>query len=160
MCPPLPTITNGMISYSPDVTPGYDLGTEATYTCVTGYTLTGDVTRTCQANGTWSWTALTCESTFSPLVIHLYCAFIKFYFLQLSAQLFPTSPMEWSAYLITFLGAMLPTPVTLDTLSMETLPGLVVVMECGVDQLQCVCVSGMDFLFFMVCMLPYRDTLF
>ncbi|XP_064386457.1 CUB and sushi domain-containing protein 3-like [Halichondria panicea] len=33
----------------------------ATYTCNTGYNLTGDMTRTCGANGTWSWTALTCD---------------------------------------------------------------------------------------------------
>ncbi len=37
VCSPLPTITNGMISYSPDVTSDYDLGTEATYTCKAGF---------------------------------------------------------------------------------------------------------------------------
>ncbi len=35
-----------------------------------------------------------------------------------------------------------PTPVTLASLSMETPPGLVRVMECGVGQLQLVSVSG------------------
>ncbi len=46
-CPPLPTITNGMISYSPDVTPNYDLGTEATYTCEAGLYLEGSEVRVC-----------------------------------------------------------------------------------------------------------------
>ena len=44
----------------------------ATYTCNTGYNLTGDMTRTCGANGTWSWTALTCDRTlncFHDLII-------------------------------------------------------------------------------------------
>ena len=60
MCPPLPTITNGMISYSPDVTPDYDLGTEATYTCETGFHLEGNEVRVCMdddgmnAIGVWS----------------------------------------------------------------------------------------------------------
>ena len=40
--------------------------------------------------------------------------------------------MEWSAYLTITLRARLPTPVRLATLSMETPPGLVGVMECGV----------------------------
>ncbi len=41
-CPPLPAITNGMISYSPDVTPHYNLGTKATYTCEAGFYLEGN----------------------------------------------------------------------------------------------------------------------
>ena len=59
-CPPLPTITNGMISYSPDVTPDYDLGTEATYTCEAGFYLEGNEVRVCMdddgmdAIGGWS----------------------------------------------------------------------------------------------------------
>ncbi len=60
MCPPLPAITNGMISYSPDVTPDYDLGTNATYTCEAGFYLEGDEVRMCvdddgmDATGVWS----------------------------------------------------------------------------------------------------------
>ena len=55
-----------------------------------------------------------------------------------------------------------PTPVTLDTLSMETLPGLVGVMEFGVDQVQFVSVStslwnGYSF-FHGMHGFPYRDT--
>ncbi len=66
------------------------------------------------------------------LFICVYC-FISLYSLQLS----PVQPslipqMEWSVYLTTTLRAMLPTPVSLATLSMETPLGLVGVLECGV----------------------------
>ena len=60
MCPPLPTITNGMISYSPDVTSDYDLGTNTTYTCEAGFYLEGNEVRVCMdddgmdAIGVWS----------------------------------------------------------------------------------------------------------
>ncbi len=60
MCPPLPAITNGMISYSPDVTTDYDLGTNATYTCEAGFYLEGNEVQMCMdddgmdAIGVWS----------------------------------------------------------------------------------------------------------
>ena len=41
------------------------------------------------------------------------------------------------------------TPVTLATLSMEAAPSGLVGVECGVGLLQCVCVSGMDFVLFV-----------
>ncbi|XP_064386665.1 sushi, von Willebrand factor type A, EGF and pentraxin domain-containing protein 1-like [Halichondria panicea] len=59
-CPPLPTITNGMISYFPDVTPDYDLGTNATITCEAGFYLEGNEARVCMDDngmdtiGVWS----------------------------------------------------------------------------------------------------------
>ncbi len=59
-CPPLPAITNGTISYSPDVTSDYDLGTNATYTCEAGFYLEGNEVRVCMdddgmdAIGVWS----------------------------------------------------------------------------------------------------------
>ncbi len=50
-CSPLPAITNGFITYAPDTTPNYDLGTVATYACDDGFvldlTLGGSMTRTC-----------------------------------------------------------------------------------------------------------------
>ncbi len=57
------------------------------------------------------------------------------------------SPMEGSSTLTQHWVMALwpPTPVTLATLSMEAAPpGLVGVMECGVGQLQCVCISGIN----------------
>ena len=51
VCPSLSPLTNGIVSYN-DLTLG--LNTMATYTCDTGYTLTGDTTRTCGSDGVWS----------------------------------------------------------------------------------------------------------
>ncbi len=65
-CPPLLTITNGMISYSPDDIPDYDLGTEATYTCEAGFYLEGNEVRVCMDDdgmdiiGAWSGQEPTC----------------------------------------------------------------------------------------------------
>ena len=52
-CDELPVIANGMISYSPDMTAPYRVGTVASYTCNPGYELTGpgDEMRTCVVNG-------------------------------------------------------------------------------------------------------------
>jgi len=49
-------------SVVPDQTE-YDYGTNATYTCVTGYERAiGDLVRMCQANQSWSGSALVCQS--------------------------------------------------------------------------------------------------
>ncbi len=53
-CPVLPVFTNGMIVYATDVTPNFDLGTTATYSCNDGYTLDlsiGVEVRTCIDDG-------------------------------------------------------------------------------------------------------------
>ncbi len=50
-CPPLQPITNGFITYAPDNTSDYDLGTVATYACNAGFVLDlslgGSEMRTC-----------------------------------------------------------------------------------------------------------------
>ena len=49
-CLPLPPIDNGFITYAPDNTPNYTLGTEATYACNDGFFLdlsVGSEMRTC-----------------------------------------------------------------------------------------------------------------
>ncbi len=51
VCPLLPAIINGTISYSPDVTTDYDLGTNATYTCEDGFFLESNEVRTCMDDG-------------------------------------------------------------------------------------------------------------
>ena len=76
-CPSLPAITNGMISYSPDVTPDYDLGTEATYTCVAGFYLEGNEVQVCMDDdgmdtiGVWSGLEPRCVRKLSVRV-HVY----------------------------------------------------------------------------------------
>ena len=63
-CTDLTAPANGMIGYNvaTSLTP-WPENTVATYTCVTGYMLDGDMTRTCEATGSWSGSDTTCEST-------------------------------------------------------------------------------------------------
>ncbi len=60
-CPTLPPPLNGRVSAS---------GGTATYTCNTGYTLSGSSTRTCQTNRAWSGTAPTCDTVQCPELPH------------------------------------------------------------------------------------------
>ena len=55
------SLTNGMISYSD---PTLGVGSVATHSCDTGYTLIGGSTRTCQSDGTWSGSEITCEGVY------------------------------------------------------------------------------------------------
>ena len=57
-CLPLADPVNGAVS-----TNGNSFGNIATYTCDTGFARTGDDTRTCQSDGTWSGTAPTCTAS-------------------------------------------------------------------------------------------------
>ncbi len=53
-CPVLPVFANGMVSYATYMTPDFDLGTTATYSCDDGYTLDlsiGVEVRTCIDDG-------------------------------------------------------------------------------------------------------------
>ncbi|XP_064401744.1 sushi, von Willebrand factor type A, EGF and pentraxin domain-containing protein 1-like isoform X2 [Halichondria panicea] len=58
LCLSLPSLTNGMISYS-DQTQGE--GTVATYSCNHGHNLDGDATRTCESNGVWTGSESSCH---------------------------------------------------------------------------------------------------
>ncbi len=60
-CSDLIAPTNGMISYNIGTVNLRPVDTVATYTCVTGYTLNGDITRTCDSDGMWSGSATTCQ---------------------------------------------------------------------------------------------------
>ena len=76
MCPELPAIENGMVSWS-----GLSPGGVATYTCDDGFILVGDPTRICRDDGTWSGEEPTCErKLLSPL--HVYCCTIIHLLLQ------------------------------------------------------------------------------
>ncbi|XP_064387615.1 uncharacterized protein LOC135335886 isoform X2 [Halichondria panicea] len=70
-CPPLPEIANGVISYSPDITPDYDVGTMAIYLCENGFVLSGDDTRDCQSDGTFSGMEPVCSMTRIQVVFEI-----------------------------------------------------------------------------------------
>ena len=59
-CSDLTAPTNGMIGYNAETMNTRPVNTVATFTCKTGYTVTGDMTRTCGADGVWSGTNPTC----------------------------------------------------------------------------------------------------
>ena len=56
-CGSLTDPTNGQVNTSSGTT----FGSTATYTCDTGYTLSGSQTRTCGANGMWTPSKPLCE---------------------------------------------------------------------------------------------------
>ena len=64
VCPSL-SLTNGMVSYSD---PTLGVGSEATYSCDTGYTLNGVMTRTCESGETWSGSDPTCKCVLIVLI--------------------------------------------------------------------------------------------
>ena len=55
-CPALSDPENGAVT-----TTGTGVGDTATYTCNSGFEISGSDTRTCQSNGEWSGSAPTCE---------------------------------------------------------------------------------------------------
>ena len=59
-CANLTDPANGSVNH----TSGTTLGQTATYSCITGYNLVGDSTRTCQAEGNWSGNAPTCAGMY------------------------------------------------------------------------------------------------
>ena len=56
-CGPLTDPDNGQV----DTSSGTIFGSTATYTCDTGYTLSGSQTRTCGADGMWTLSEPFCE---------------------------------------------------------------------------------------------------
>ena len=57
---PLTDPDNGQV----DTSPGTTFGSTATYTCDTGYTLSGSQTRTCGENGNWTSSEPICQGKY------------------------------------------------------------------------------------------------
>ena len=66
-CTDLTAPNNGMIAYDTESMDARPVNTVATYICNPGYALTGDMTRTCQADGMWSGAAPTCDGEIHSL---------------------------------------------------------------------------------------------
>lgn len=63
LCPPLPELVGGVITYSSDT---FDVGTTATHACEEGFSLVGDAIRVCTGDGSsvvgeWNGTAPECS---------------------------------------------------------------------------------------------------
>ena len=52
-------------------TAGTTFGQTATYSCNTGYNLVGDSIHTCQAGGSWSGSASTCQGIYAITLCYL-----------------------------------------------------------------------------------------
>lgn len=60
-CTNLNNILNGEVTIDP---PSRVQGATATYSCMVGFTMNGNPTRTCDSNGMWTGTEPTCERKF------------------------------------------------------------------------------------------------
>ncbi len=72
-CPALDQPDNGILTGN-SVTFGF----EVTYTCNTGYTLSGAATRVCQADGNWTGSAPVCNSKSSYKDASFFVFFFSF----------------------------------------------------------------------------------
>ncbi len=59
-CPPLTPESNTMITYGPDTTPEYDVGTVAMHNCTPGFEPNANAARVCQSDGTFSGFPVRC----------------------------------------------------------------------------------------------------
>ena len=59
-CPSLTNLTNGMISCSLGDDGVHSYEDTCSFACNTGYELTGSSERTCQSNGSWSGSSVSC----------------------------------------------------------------------------------------------------
>ncbi len=81
-CPDLTVPANGMISYNMGTTSLRPVNTVATYTCVTGYTLTGGTfttgtTRVCVSGGMWFGSPPTCQGEFCNSCTVCFCEYTQ-----------------------------------------------------------------------------------
>ena len=65
-CPEVSFPANGQVNFINDSNAPYDFGTIISYSCHSGFVVSGDLIRTCEGNGTdpngtWSGTSPVCE---------------------------------------------------------------------------------------------------
>ena len=67
-CGPLSNPANGQV----DITSGTSINSVATYSCYTGYNVTGESTRICTADGQWTPAAPTCVCKLCLVIVWVY----------------------------------------------------------------------------------------
>ena len=86
-CPDLPSLINGMITYSAESPGNRPFSSRAVHSCNTGYTLTGGTlnagtTRFCVSGGMWGGSAPTCQSEWNKFctvyLLNVYSLFQEF----------------------------------------------------------------------------------
>ena len=128
-CGSLPNPANGSISH----TAGTTFGLTATYNCNTGYNLTGNSTRMCQATRMWSGSAPTCPRMFWSKSSNYQVNLHDVYSLQQlwTVALWVTQPMAVLVQLEQHLDSQPPTVVIQVTTWQETVFAHVKLQECG-----------------------------
>ena len=130
-CGALPNPANGQVND----TNGTTFGQTATYSCNTGYSLVGNSTQMCQADGLWTGSAPSCERRLllSSINYQVYTYMMYPFFQQLWTVVFCV--IQRMAKLITLMEQQLarqpPTVVTQATTWWETVLGCVKLRECG-----------------------------
>ena len=70
LCPELAPISNGAITYGPDMTAPFEVDTVATHSCNDGFILgVGSETRMCLNTGIWSGLIPVCRGTYYRFII-------------------------------------------------------------------------------------------
>ena len=76
-CSDFPRLMNGDITYTDGLVDSRPINTIATFTCDTGYTLSGGIiNRTCGSDGVWSGSAPVCQRKWNGLK---FCCVPRFY---------------------------------------------------------------------------------
>ncbi len=90
ICSDLPSLANGMISYSAGSTNNRPINTLATFSCNPGYTLTGGgLFKHCTSEGSWSGSTPVCQRKWNGLWIILLLSDSEPIFQQVSALTYP-----------------------------------------------------------------------
>ena len=95
-CPELTSPTNRtLIAYNAGSSHNRPVGTVATYSCATGYTLNEGSTRTCQSGGTWSGSAPTCVGEYACFQCIIQNLQVMYLLPQSPVGPLPPSPMAF-----------------------------------------------------------------
>ena len=129
-CSALSNPANGQVSHPGGTT----FGQTATYSCNPGYTLVGDITRTCQATGQWSGDAPICQC-----MLCCVCDCMCMYKVQSSNYFCPSVKLQLFAYEYTHTRSTLVMLCTYNTKIRNTHDSVscTPILECAAPLVTC-----------------------